>query len=332
MNKKITALLLVTLLFSPNLFSWGHRVHNEATWNVCRTLLPHFGSNFENYMKYIADNGSLPDKWKFYDSNESPNHYCDYDFYAERDLIDLNNPFEKVLRYYGSDFMKKNGTVIWAIEEYYKLLVDAFENQDFSSALVYMSALSHYIQDIHQPFHTTKNYDGQLTGNKGIHARYEIDMIDHFWVPEDIKEISPDQIPQPAEIKKFVINIIEESLTFVPEILSADRAAREDSDGSYDHAYFEALWEDTGGMTAQRIYRSQMKTSALLLSAWKAAGSPAFPQKVLLLEGRMQGLEKPQFFKEGRVKRGEISEKKIVFSGALAAVIFIGIIAALKGL
>jgi hypothetical protein len=37
--------------------------------------------------------------------------------------------------------------------------------------------IGHYVADMHQPLHLTRNYNGQLTGNYGIHARYEGQMI-----------------------------------------------------------------------------------------------------------------------------------------------------------
>jgi hypothetical protein len=37
--------------------------------------------------------------------------------------------------------------------------------------------MAHYIDDINQPLHSTQNYDGQVTGNSGIHARYAGTMI-----------------------------------------------------------------------------------------------------------------------------------------------------------
>ena len=38
--------------------------------------------------------------------------------------------------------------------------------------------MAHYIGDLSQPLHDTKNYDGQLTGQPGIHAFFETTNID----------------------------------------------------------------------------------------------------------------------------------------------------------
>ena len=38
------------------------------------------------------------------------------------------------------------------------------------NAVLFASTLAHYIQDAHQPLHVHNNYDGQLSGQTGLHA------------------------------------------------------------------------------------------------------------------------------------------------------------------
>ena len=40
--------------------------------------------------------------------------------------------------------------------------------------------LGHYVGDAHVPLHAVLNYDGQLTGQTGVHARWESDLVDRF--------------------------------------------------------------------------------------------------------------------------------------------------------
>ena len=54
----------------------------------------------------------------------------------------------------------------------YKLL-NAFKNENLDQILSYSSDLGHYIADAHVPLHTTENYNGQLTGQRGIHGFWE---------------------------------------------------------------------------------------------------------------------------------------------------------------
>ena len=42
----------------------------------------------------------------------------------------------------------------------------------------FSSIVSHYVSDGHVPFHAALNYDGQLTGQTGIHSRFEAELFD----------------------------------------------------------------------------------------------------------------------------------------------------------
>ena len=52
-------------------------------------------------------------------------------------------------------------------------LTKAFKSQNKDSILFYAADLGHYIGDLHVPLHTTMNYDGQLTGQNGLHGLWE---------------------------------------------------------------------------------------------------------------------------------------------------------------
>jgi len=52
-------------------------------------------------------------------------------------------------------------------------LTEAFREKNKDSILFYAADLGHYISDAHVPLHTTVNYDGQLSNQKGIHSLWE---------------------------------------------------------------------------------------------------------------------------------------------------------------
>ena len=60
-------------------------------------------------------------------------------------------------------------------------MVEALRAGDWTSAVTWAADLGHYTADSHQPLHCTKNYDGQNTGNDGVHFRFEVMMMDRFF-------------------------------------------------------------------------------------------------------------------------------------------------------
>ena len=57
-------------------------------------------------------------------------------------------------------------------------LQKAFETKNVDLILKYASEIGHYIGDAHVPLHTTENYNGQLTGQRGIHGLWESRIVE----------------------------------------------------------------------------------------------------------------------------------------------------------
>ena len=73
-----------------------------------------------------------------------------------------------------------NGTLPWAIDETYRNLVTAFQAKNWTQAVALAGDIGHYVGDLHNPLHDTVNYDGDLTGQSGIHSRFESKMTVHL--------------------------------------------------------------------------------------------------------------------------------------------------------
>jgi DNA/RNA endonuclease YhcR with UshA esterase domain len=144
---------------------------------------------------------------------------------------------------------------------------------DWGEAVLLAADLGQYVGDCHQPLHTTKNYDGQLTGNKGIHLRYEIDMI-----RRNLHRLKADParavyVKEPLE---HIFGTIRGTWSFVDSIMSADCQARK-KDPVYGDDYYQVLWEKTGRFTIKQLSRASRILADLWYTAWIDAGRPAFP-------------------------------------------------------
>jgi hypothetical protein len=67
----------------------------------------------------------------------------------------------------------ENGTGAWRVGQFFLAAKEAFANNKTSEGLQWAGAMAHYVGDLAQPLHVTHNYDGQLTGQKGLHAWFE---------------------------------------------------------------------------------------------------------------------------------------------------------------
>jgi hypothetical protein len=82
-----------------------------------------------------------------------------------------------MLRKLGVAALDRHGTLPWAINDQVAVVSAAMKQGDPAKLAVAIAVLSHYVGDLHQPFHTTRNFDGQLTGNSGIHLVIDDNLI-----------------------------------------------------------------------------------------------------------------------------------------------------------
>ena len=122
------------------------------------------------------------------------------------------------------DTMALHGVLPITINRYYQKLIRAFESQDIRECLQVAAELGHYIGDAHVPLHTTVNYNGQLTGQVGIHALWETH------VPECLAEETFDWAIGGADFLKDVPSrtwgIIRQSHEMVDSVLELERIVR----------------------------------------------------------------------------------------------------------
>ena len=74
---------------------------------------------------------------------------------------------------YTEDSLKKYGWGPYNAIMQLDNLTRSFKSKNKDSILFYAADLGHYIGDLHVPLHTSVNYDGQLTGQKGLHGLWE---------------------------------------------------------------------------------------------------------------------------------------------------------------
>ena len=132
---------------------------------------------YKKHIIYITENAIKPDQRRYGPAGdeEAPRHYIDIDahVYGDSAIYKMPKQWDDAVAKYSEDTLQAYGIVPWHIEKMYKRLVWAFRNNDVRSILKNSAEIGHYIGDGNVPLHTTENYNGQLTGQKGIHGFWE---------------------------------------------------------------------------------------------------------------------------------------------------------------
>jgi alkylated DNA nucleotide flippase Atl1 len=136
-----------------------------------------------------------------------------------------------------------------------------------------VAVLSHYVEDAHVPFHAVVNYDGQATNQRGIHSRFETELVLRNQAALHIAPVSIKPIPN---VRDFIFDTLVESEAAVAKVLDADRAATAGRE-FYDDAYFAAFLKGAQPVVEKRLSESVSGVVSVVVSAWEKAGRPKLP-------------------------------------------------------
>ena len=201
------------------------------------------------------------------------------DAYGPYPFKDLPHDYDEAVKRYGADFVVKNGTLPWRCEEMYKKLVEAFTQKapySRENIRLFASVLSHYVADAHQPFHAALNYDGQLTGQWGVHSRFESELFARY---EPRLHLSPTLVSSVGNPREFAFAALTTSFSLVQPVLDADKTAV-GSREFYDDEYFDRFLAAVKPILEKRLSDSIGAIAAFIRDAWVEAGRPAVPVTV----------------------------------------------------
>ncbi len=178
--KKILVILLVIIItivsLNSPIYCWGFFAHKRINRLAVFTLPPGMIGFYKKHIEFIAEHAVDPDKRRYAIEDEAARHFIDIDNYT----LNNENAFENIpkkwndaVKKYSEDTLKNHGIVPWHIDLMVIRLTKAFKEEKTDQILKYSAELGHYIADAHVPLHTTKNYNGQLTNQKGIHGFWE---------------------------------------------------------------------------------------------------------------------------------------------------------------
>lgn len=181
MLKRITSVLIV--LTTSSAFGWGSIGHQIVAYTGANSATE--GKLFwQSNLEPIRTISTVPDRlWKSSatKADEGLTHWFEIDSYYKptefSQIISFPSSYSDAVSKYTEERIKVNGTAPWRIRQLYQLAFQAFKSGDTKSALQYVGVMSHYIGDLSQPLHVSINYDGQLTGNKGLHSYFETSVL-----------------------------------------------------------------------------------------------------------------------------------------------------------
>jgi hypothetical protein len=264
---------LLAFLLPATARGWGGATHVYIAQHYSQHL-PATIDGLRVYDDVVAQHVNDPDTRKSYTPGEAEKHYIDIDAYPEFFTGRLSHDLGTLEAEYGPATVVARGVLPWAVGDETVALTQQFAAQQWGAAALTIADLCHYVGDATQPLHCTQNYDGQLTGNYGIHSRYESEMMSaHIG---DL-QTPPRTVTYRASPVDAIFDVIGASWSDVATVLDGDNSARAASGGPYDATYYAALWAATQSVTRERINEATVVTASLVYTAWVDAGRPEVP-------------------------------------------------------
>ena len=278
-------LLIITLAPISFIGAWGYDGHRRINYIASKQINGPFGQFLKQNSEPLKWYAVTPDYNKKIDKEEFHKHFIDSDFYDDYPFDNIPKNYSTLVSKYGEDNIKKYGIAPWTIKETSDRIIDLLKRNQFEEAVYNMGVLGHYISDLHMPLHTVINYDGQFSGNEGIHKRWELHLVNKY-----IKNIKPvGEIETVEDPWTFSMKIVKESFKAHHLILEADTKARklltkEQAEKlksyetlSFEKPYLDVLFAETGDLLRDRLGRSVIRLASIWKYCWEEAGKPELP-------------------------------------------------------
>jgi len=172
--------LFLLVLIVPVYGFWGFFAHQRINRLAVFTLPSEMVGFYKKNIEYITKTAVNPDRRRFSMPEEAPRHYIDLDHYGDSAVFTMPRYWAQAVEQYSEDTLSSYGILPWHIQTMYYRLKEAFMVRDPAKILKISAELGHYLADAHVPLHTTENYNGQLTGQEGIHAFWESRLPELF--------------------------------------------------------------------------------------------------------------------------------------------------------
>lgn len=266
---------------------WGFYAHSLinrlAVYSLPNEMLGFFKQNID----YVTDNAVNPDQRRYAVVGEAPRHYIDLDDYPDslKAVLPKMN-WKQAVEKFTEDSLLAHGIVPWQIQRMKFQLTQAFMQRNQKDILRIATDLGHYIADSNVPLHTTRNYNGQLTNQLGIHGFWESRLPELYSKDYDLfigKAEYENNIQERSWSSVLNANAALDSVLRFEKMLSIKidedkKFTIEERNGQTIKTYSRNFSKEYHKMLDNQVER-QMKASVKMISdiwftAWVDAGQP----------------------------------------------------------
>jgi hypothetical protein len=272
-HSKSVALLICFGLFAGPACPWGNNAQrlivNHAVDTLPYELRPFFENNRSFLIQHVNDTLNNLDKYP----NERQNHFIELDKYGKFPFEALPRNYKAALSKYSKSHIESTGKLPWQIGVYSAKLTEDMKAGRWDEAKIDAAFLADYVAEAHDPFNTTENYDGRMTGQNGVNERFNTMLIDRYGSFFPVNPHDAFFITDPTD---FAFEMCLSAHSLVETILLADRNAKKGL-SSYTDEYYDRFYNLTAAALIKQLSDASTDVGSYWLTAWTNAGKPPLP-------------------------------------------------------
>jgi hypothetical protein len=265
--------VMLCCLFPQNSRAWGKNGHRLVVNKAIDTLPQDIRSFFETNLGLLSQHVTDPLDAIAKTPAERHNHYILLDKYGRFPFEALPRDYKAAVTKYGKTKLEANGLLPWQIGVYSAKLTEAFKAGRWEEARLDAAILANYVAEAHDPFNTTDNSDGRLSGQPGVNERFGTTLIDRY---SSFFPMRPNDAVLISDPTDHAFEACLSSHSWLETILLADRNALR-GESSFTDEYYDRFYNQAAAILIRQLSDAATDVGSFWLTAWRNAGSPPLP-------------------------------------------------------
>jgi hypothetical protein len=267
---------LALVLMPAQAFAWGANAQRLISNRAVDTLPPEMQSFFDANREFILRHVTDPLEWlEKTPATERPNHTLYLERYGKFPFDALPREYQSALDKFGRAKLLVNGVLPWEIGVYSQRLTEALRNGNWGQARLVAALLASYVAESHDPFVTTENFDGHLSGQTGINLRFGVSLVDRYSLFFPMRPNDALFIDDPTA---HAFDDCLSAHSWLENILLADLRSRAGLT-DYTDDYYDRFYNQIGATLIRQLSDASTDVGSYWLTAWINAGRPALPRQ-----------------------------------------------------
>jgi hypothetical protein len=254
--------------------AWGKNGHRLVVNKAIETLPPEIRPFFESNLALLSRHVTDPLDAIAKTPAEKHNHFILLDKYGRFPFDALPRNYKAAVTKFGKAKLDANGLLPWQIGVYSEKLTEAMKAGKWDEARLDAAILANYVAEAHDPFNTTDNFDGHLSGQAGVNERFGTTLIDRYSSFFPMRPNDAIFINDPTD-RAFEACLSSHS--WLETILLADRNARH-GENSFNDEYYDLFYNQAAAILIRQLSDAATDVGSFWYTAWKNAGSPQLPR------------------------------------------------------